>query len=326
MNAPLAVWQRAIMEAEQDFTELAAIDGNLVNFTRESGFAMQIIGSGGDYIQKCTPESIRRSVINVANIGLTLNPAMKLAYLVPRKLNGVVTCCLDISYIGLVKIATDSGSVLAVSAIPVRMNDTFKWRGPFELPEHVFDIFAPAEERGDIRGVYTAARLASGVTQIDVMRREEIDYIRQLSQASRDDAPWKAWFEEMCKKTGIKRASKLWTRTERLAKAEAILNEHQGIEIPVGGHDATGETRTGPAAVPPAEPAATAGAAEPKAAAKAEEKKDEKGLSDGAKTTIRKAMERNGKKEEDLVAAGFPKVDEMPFSRFQAAMDWVKKK
>lgn len=48
-------------------------------------------------------------------------------------------------------------------------------------------------------------------------------------------------------------------------------------------------------------------------------------LSEGAKKTLRGAMQRAGRNEVDLQAAGFPKVDEMPFSRFNEAMDFLKK-
>lgn len=48
-------------------------------------------------------------------------------------------------------------------------------------------------------------------------------------------------------------------------------------------------------------------------------------LTEGAKTTLKRALERAGRTEKDLLAAEFPAIDAMPFSRFQAAMDWVKK-
>ena len=221
-------WALAIASAERKFTEIAVADGNLVNYQREAMFALQTVAKS-DFLQKCSTESLRNSVINVAAVGLTINPAMKLAYLVPRK--GVA--CLDISYIGLVKIATDSGGVLAVAAVLVRANDRFSYNGPFEAPTHVFDPFESEEKRGNIIGVYTIAKLASGVTQIDAISREEIDKIRSMSQAK--SGPWFDWFEEMVKKASIKRASKLWPRTERLAQAEAILNEHQGNETIIDG-------------------------------------------------------------------------------------------
>lgn len=221
-------WALAIAGAERKFTEIAVADGNLVSYQREAMFALQCVG-GSDHLQKCDTESLRNAVINVASVGLTINPAMKLAYLVPRK----GKACLDISYIGLVKIATDSGGVLAVAAIPVRSFDRFLYRGPFEAPEHQFNPFASESDRGEIVGVYTIAKLASGVTQIETLSREEIDKIRAMSKAS--SGPWFDWFEEMVKKSVIKRASKLWPRTERLAAAEAILNEHQGNETIIDG-------------------------------------------------------------------------------------------
>jgi recombination protein RecT len=323
MNAPLAPWVKAVADAEPKFVELAKIDGNLVTYQREAGFAMQSIGKS-EFLQKCTAESIRNAVTNVANIGLSLNPAMKLAYLVPR--DGA--CCLDISYIGLVKIATDSGTVLAVAAIPVRENDTFKWNGPFRMPDHIFDTFASEAERGEIRGVYTVARLSSGVEQVDVMRREEIDYIRKLSKAKRDDAPWNAWFEEMVKKTGIKRASKLWPRTERMSRAEAILNEHEGLAAPIEG-TVVGKTVEMPTAKTESQaPAATepkAGTSGEGATGSAARDPKDKALSPGARTTLDNAMKRAKRTEADLLAAGFPKLADLGFSRFNEVMDWLKK-
>lgn len=323
MSAPLAVqpWAKAVAEAEPKFVEIARIDGNLVNYQREAGFALQSIGKS-EFLQKCSATSIGNAVVNVANIGLTLNPAMKLAYLVPRK----GECCLDISYIGLVKIATDSGAVLAVSAIPVRENDTFKWNGPFKMPDHIFDQFAPESERGNIRGVYTVAKLASGVEQVDVMRREEIDHIRSMSKAK--EGPWFDWFEEMVKKAALKRASKLWPRTERLSQAEAILNAHEGNETVIEGTVIPQTVEMPKAKTESAAPAATVEKAavpgETTVGGAARDPND-KPLSPGARTTLENAMKRAKRTEADLVGAGFPKLEVLYFSRFNELMDWLKK-
>ena len=255
-------WAQALKDAEQQFNDIATPDGNIVRYQREATFAMQRIGADS-LLQKCEFASIRNALINVASVGLTLNPAMKLAYLVPRndKKSGTTLCCLDISYIGLVKIATDSGGVRAVAATIVRANDAFTWNGNFERPTHIFDPFATAASRGEIRGVYATALLPNGITQIDTLSMEEIEKIRSMSKAA--TGPWHDWFEEMVKKSVIKRASKLWPRTERLSKAEEILNEHQGNETVIDG--ATGETiqmpqsKSAPAAAATATPPADTG-------------------------------------------------------------------
>ena len=221
-----ATWQVVVASAEQQFTRIAELSNSPVNFPKEAQYALQII-LGSEYLQKCTTESIRNAVINVASVGLTLNPAMKLAYLVPR--DG--KCCLDISYVGLIKIATDSGSILVAKAEIVRANDQFEYNGLFALPTHKFNPFHTDEVRGDIVGVYSVAKIAGGGVVVDTINRAEITKIRNVSKAK--SGPWVTWFEEMIKKSVLKRASKTWPRTERLAAAEAILNEHEGNEIDI---------------------------------------------------------------------------------------------
>lgn len=226
MNA-VTTWSKAVIEAEQDFIKIAAADGNLVAYQRESSFALQRL-EGDTTLQKCTHESIRNAVVNVANVGLSLSPALKLAYLVPRKLRegGPLVCCLDISYIGLCKLATDSGAVLAVAAEIVRKKDKFTFVDPFTSPKHEFDPFATIEARGEMIGVYCLARLKSGITQVTTLSMEEIAKIRAVSRAA--NGPWKDWPEEMAKKSVVKRASKFWPRSERLSIAEDLLNQHEG--------------------------------------------------------------------------------------------------
>lgn len=231
MSTNIIVWEKAILDAESAFTEIATLDGNLISYKREASFAMQAMqGPNGDYLKKCTPESIRNAVVNVAAVGLSLSPALKLAYLVPRKLkeDGPVSCCLDISYMGLCHLAVESGAVLAVMAETVRANDRFEYVNGFTHPNHKFTPFASVEERGDIIGVYCVARLKSGVDQVETLSMEEIAKIRSSSKVA--NGPWKSWFEEMAKKSVIKRAAKLWPRADRLARAIEVVNEHEGDE------------------------------------------------------------------------------------------------
>ena len=91
---------------------------------REVGFAVQIL-KGSEYLRKCTPASIRKSVKNVALTGITLNPAQGLAYLIPRKIDKIQTCCLDFSYKGLCHVAVQSGAVYDIAAYVVYSEDEF---------------------------------------------------------------------------------------------------------------------------------------------------------------------------------------------------------
>ncbi|MCH7559411.1 MAG: recombinase RecT, partial [Planctomycetes bacterium] len=88
-------------------------------FMSEVSFAVQLINSSKQ-LKKCTQESALKAVVNVAQSGLTLNPIMRLAYLVPRTVrvgaNYEVHACLDPSYQGLMKLVTDTGSVKSIMA------------------------------------------------------------------------------------------------------------------------------------------------------------------------------------------------------------------
>jgi recombination protein RecT len=108
--------------------------------------------SANDYLKSIAeknPASLLQSVKNVASIGLSLSPAEKLAYLVPRK--GKV--CLDVSYVGLCRLATNSGSIEWIQAELYYSNDKFTNTGIGERPVHEFDGFATIEQRGDFRGM-----------------------------------------------------------------------------------------------------------------------------------------------------------------------------
>ena len=105
----IAPWLQAIATAKTKFNQIGGMD-----YDRESMFAMQSIVKN-DYILDVAmknPQSVRNAVINIAAVGLSLYPATKNAYLVPR--DGEI--CLDISYMGLIKIATDTGSILWAKA------------------------------------------------------------------------------------------------------------------------------------------------------------------------------------------------------------------
>ena len=197
-----------------------------INFEREAGFAIQIL-TASDYALKIATsnrQSVINAVTNIAAIGLSLNPAKKQAYLVPR--DGKI--CLDVSYIGLVELAVASGSVKWAKADVVRAADAFTLNGYDQPPAHQYNPFG--KDRGEVVGAYVVCKTADGDYLTDVMSAAEINDIRDRSSAWRawvekkKSCPWVTDWTEMAKKTVIKRASKLWPKTERLASAIHHLN------------------------------------------------------------------------------------------------------
>lgn len=204
-----------------------------IEFAREQEFALQTL-YGNDYARQIAlknPQSVRDAVTNVAAIGISLNPAKKQAYLVPRK--GGIT--LVISYMGLADLAIDSGSIRWVKSEVVRQADKLTLQGVDKPPVHEFDPFS--RDRGEIVGVYCVAKTADGDYLVDTMSVDEVNAIRDRSDAwqawitKKRPCPWVTDYSEMAKKTLVKRASKMWPKTERLDKAVHHLNTDAGEGI-----------------------------------------------------------------------------------------------
>lgn len=228
MTTALTAIESKVLSLENAFNK---VNNYQINFRKESLFALQLLRTN-DFLLRAAqnkPESLENAIMNIAAIGITLNPAQKEAYLVPR--GGQV--CLDISYMGLIKLATDTGSVTWVQAEIVREKDVFEHLGVGQKPNHKFQPFG---DRGQMIGVYCVAKLSTGEFLTTVMSKAEIEEIRNKSSQASKSGPWVTFFEEMAKKTVIKRASKLWPKSERVQEAVEILNQHEGIDFSKGAH------------------------------------------------------------------------------------------
>jgi recombination protein RecT len=202
-----------------------------INFEREAGFAIQVLGAS-EFAMKTAMQnrqSVINAVVNVAAIGISLNPAKKQAYLVPR--DGRI--CLDISYMGLLDLAIQSGSILWGQAELVNESDGFELNGFDKPPTHKRNPFS--KERGAIVGAYVVVKTRDGDYLTTCMQIDDVYEIRNRSSAwkSGRSCPWKTDEGEMIKKTVIKRAYKLWPKTDRLDGAVHFLNTENGEGLAV---------------------------------------------------------------------------------------------
>lgn len=221
----LAPWVQSVQLAEKKFNQVLPT-GSLMKYQKEAEFAMQAIEKN-EKLKECDGQSLVNSVVNVASVGLSLNPATKHAYLVPR--GGLAV--LDISYKGLVRLATDCGGIIWAKAILVYEGDKFEMHGVNRMPTHDYDPFAVDRTLEKVIGGYCVAELSNGTHLIDTMPRSELDKVKDTSKAKK--GPWQTWPTEMMKKSLIKRASKSWPETpqmERFHTAVDVLNQHEGLE------------------------------------------------------------------------------------------------
>jgi phage RecT family recombinase len=215
--------------SEQEFKQIAQAH-NAVSFAQECEFALQAL-EGNDYlygVAEKNPSSLKAAILNIAGAGITLNPVFKHAYLVPR--DGKI--CLDISYQGLIKLASDGGGISWVQAYVVHRNDSFNYTVG-EAPKHDFNPFG---DRGERVGAYCICKLKNGDILTEIMNLEQLHTIREASQSWKSydagkakQTPWVVYEEEMFKKTVVKRAQKLWPKSDngmRLEVAIAADNEN----------------------------------------------------------------------------------------------------
>lgn len=229
----IQILEREINSISTNFNEIAQLHG-AVNFQKEASFAIQALKQNS-YLMSVAynnPESLQFAVMNIASIGLSLNPASKHAYLVPRG-KGV---CLDISYMGLIQLACASGGIKWVQAELVCEKDTFKTNGVGQKPDH---SFSPFGDRGAYIGAYVVAKTEDDEFLTTIMSIEEAYAIRDRTEAWKaykagkvSSCPWSTDEGEMIKKTVIKRAFKTWPRNDkRMNDAVSILDNDNGEGI-----------------------------------------------------------------------------------------------
>lgn len=208
-------------------------------FEVEVSFALQHIARNKE-LEKCNTESKLEAVLNVAQIGLSLNPVYKLTYLVPRSIHmggnkWEKRACLEPSYQGLCKLITDSGSAKSITAYPVFEGDEFDIsQGTNPYVEHKRKFKSKT-----VICFYMVAVLSDGSNIVEVMDLEEIHEIRERSESYKafksnkiSSCIWVSDFNEMARKTVIRRGIKYLPKTEMWDKiANAINLDEQDYRI-----------------------------------------------------------------------------------------------
>lgn len=157
---------------------------------------------------QCNIESFMGAIMQCAQLGLEPGSALGHAYLLPfgngKAKDGKSNCQLIIGYRGMIDLARRSGQIVSLTARTVHENDTFKYEfGLEETMQHI-----PADgDRGKMTHVCAVAKLKGGGVQFDVMSRADVDKVRATSKAGAN-GPWVTHFEEMAKKTVIRRLFK----------------------------------------------------------------------------------------------------------------------
>lgn len=161
-------------------------------------------------LMTCSATSIVVAALEAAQLGLEPTGILGGAYLVPyeNRKKRIREAKLIVGYRGYIDLLRRAAEVRSIEARVVYENDDFEVRfGTGQFLRHVPWYMVGAEESGSRKAVYWIARLANGAEQFDVLTMAEIEKVRKGSRAA-DKGPWVDYYDEMAKKTAIRRAVK----------------------------------------------------------------------------------------------------------------------
>jgi recombination protein RecT len=171
------------------------------------------------------PKSFLGAMMQVAQLGLEPGSALGHCYLIPfdkstkvgDKWVKVPEVQVVIGYRGMIDLARRSGQIVSLSARVVHAKDSFRYG--YGLEETLDHVPYEGEDPGDATHFYAVAKLQGGGVQFEVMSLAQVIAVRDNSQgyqaAARyakenqlPDSPWSSHFEEMGRKTVVRRLFK----------------------------------------------------------------------------------------------------------------------
>lgn len=169
-------------------------------------------------LRECSQITFLAAMMNAAQLGLEPNTPLGQAYLIPYRNHGKMECQFQLGYKGLIDLVYRNPDIQTVQAQCVYENDEFD----YELGLEPKLTHKPAlKDRGNMILVYALWKSVNGGYGFEVMSKEDIDaHARRYSQSfNSSSSPWKSNYEEMAKKTVIKKCLKYAPLRSDMAKA-----------------------------------------------------------------------------------------------------------
>ena len=209
-------------------SEIASVLPKILTVERMTRIVISEI-STNQKLLACSLSSVMSSIMTASKLGLEIGSTLGHGYLVPYR----DTCTFILGYRGMLDLARRSGNIESICARIVYENDYFDFE--FGLDEKLKHV-PNKEDRGRAVYAYAIAKFKGGGYQLEVMSIQEVNKIRARSK-SQDNGPWVTDFEEMAKKTVIRRIFKylpIATDVAQLVNREEtvdLTDEKQSVEV-----------------------------------------------------------------------------------------------
>jgi len=191
--------------------------------------AMTTIQKNPDILD-CSTRSILAAVVEACQLGLTVDGVLGHGYLVPYKPKGqpFAIAQFQIGYRGFIHLAWRSASMVVAADI-VHQNDLFDFEDgttPWLKHKKLLD-----GDRGKAKAIWAVARATDGQHLQVVLTVGEVEKVQNQAQSGGSRfSPWNTHWDEMAKKTAVRRLAKMLPISEELQRA-AVTDEYKDAQV-----------------------------------------------------------------------------------------------
>lgn len=172
--------------------------------------------NGNAKLQQCDPTSFLAAMMQSAQLGLEPNTPLGQAYLIPYGRN----VQFQVGYKGMLDLAHRTNQYKNIQANIVYEKDEFDIE--YGLNPKLKHIPNMKEDRGQAVGYYAVYNLINGGQGFEYMTRAEVERHAQKFSKTYKNGPWQTDFDEMAKKTVLKKVLKYAPMSTELQEVTAI--------------------------------------------------------------------------------------------------------
>lgn len=185
-------------------------------------------GKSAVALKNAITNDVNRFAIYLKNLSiLGVDLSQKQAYFLPFK--GKIVSVLD--YKTMMALIKKHTNVLNIESALVYENEPFEVEQN-KVVKHKQNPFSSADERGALVGAYSVFTLDNGVKEYYFSSVDEIEKVRECSSSKNSaDSPWNNWYEDMVRKTVIRKGMKFYPLIIDFEKQQALENLDNDVDF-----------------------------------------------------------------------------------------------
>jgi recombination protein RecT len=188
-------------------------------------------------LANATPVSVFWAFVHATSLGLSVSRVAEEAHIVPFSERGEVKAQLLIGYKGMAKLAYQHPKIIDINSYTVFDEDSFE----VDLGSEPRISFCPDMDgkREQVRAAFCVVTILGRRDKVgkvmQLMTKAELDKVRASSRGNENPkGPWVNWYEEMCRKTVLRRTLKTVPRSSEIDRAMALEDSYEVGILPPG--------------------------------------------------------------------------------------------